>query len=69
MDMEEPLQIAEALATLADGKGFTVIVTESFLVQPVAVIFSTSVYVVVVDGFTLGLLLVEVNPEGLLVQL
>ena len=66
---EEPEQIPVALVTDAEGNGLTVIVTESVLVQPVAVIFSVRVYVVVTVGFTLGLLLAEVYPPGLLVQL
>jgi hypothetical protein len=37
-------------------------------VQPFA-FFSVTVYVVVADGVTVGLALVEVNPVGLLVQL
>ena len=51
------------------GLGFTVIFTESFAEHPLAVMVCVNVYVVVVVGLTLGLLLVEVYPEGLLVQL
>ena len=67
--VDDPLQIAVADTTVADGKGLTVIFTESDLLQPVAVIVSVTVYVVVVLGETLGLLLVDVNPLGLEVQL
>ena len=65
----EPLQMELALPTVTDGVGLTVIFTESDLEQPVAVIFSVNVYVVVVEGDTDGLALLELNPEGLLVQL
>ena len=40
--VEEPLHIVAGLPTLADGKGLTVIFTESDFVQPVAVIVSVS---------------------------
>ena len=39
---DEPLQIAVAEPTLADGNGFTVIFTLSVLLQPVAVIVSVN---------------------------
>ena len=45
------------------------ITTEFDFVQPVAVIVSVKVYVVVVVGVTDGLLAVEVKPLGLLTQL
>ena len=57
---EAPEQIPVALVTVAEGRGLTVIVTESVLEHPVAVIFSVRMYVVVTVGLTLGLLLVEV---------
>ena len=52
-----------------DGADETVIFTESVLEQPVAVIVSVSLYVVVEAGVTVGLALLLVNPLGLLVQL
>ena len=55
--------------TLAEGSGLTVIFTESVFVHPVAVTFSVSIYHVVTVGNTAGILLVLVNPDGLLVQL
>ena len=69
MLVEEPLQTLIGLPVLRDGKGFTVIFTESVLEQPVEVIVSVSLYSVVAVGLTDGLLFVDVNPEGLLVQL
>ena len=66
---EEPLQIAVAEPVEADGAGFTDTFTESLLEQPVAVIFSVRIYQVVTVGNTAGILLVLVNPLGLLVQL
>ena len=64
-----PLQIAPLLPTLAVGNGFTVITTLFVLLQPVAVIVSVTLYVVVIVGLTLGFALVELNPDGLEVQL
>ena len=69
MDTLAPAHMVELLATPALGTGLTVIFTESDFEQPVAVIVSVSLYVVVTVGDTLGLLVVLVNPEGLLVQL
>ena len=40
--VELPLQIEAAEPVEADGKGFTVIITESELLQPVEVIVSVS---------------------------
>ena len=56
--------MVELLPAFAEGGVFTVIVIELELVQPVAVIFSVSVFVVVVVGLTDGFETVEVNPEG-----
>ena len=67
VDVEVQIVVDEP--TFAAGKGFTVIFTESDLLQPVAVIVSVNLYVVVTVGETLGLLPEDVNPEGLLVQL
>ena len=53
----------------AAGNGFTVTVTLFVLLQPVAVIDSTNVYVVVTSGFTVGFDAVDVNPAGVEVQL
>ena len=41
-DVEPPAQIDFAEPTLETGRGFTVTITESDLVHPVAVIFSVS---------------------------
>ena len=54
---------------IAAGNGFTVTITLLVFVQPVAVIVSTTVYVVVTAGVTAGLAAVEVNPAGNEVQL
>jgi len=43
IDIEFPVQIAEFEITDAVGNGFTVIVTEFDLLQPVAVVVSTFV--------------------------
>jgi hypothetical protein len=51
------------------GKGLTVINTLLDLLQPVAVIVSTTVYVVVTAGLTVGFDAVDVKPEGTDVQL
>ena len=51
--------MVELLPALAEGEGFTLIVTEFELEQPVAVIVSVTVYVVVVVGLTVGLADVE----------
>ena len=60
----DPLQIELGLPALAAGSAFTVIITELELVQPVAVMVSVMVYVVVTVGETDGLAVVEVNPAG-----
>ena len=60
----EPIQIILELPALAAGTGLTVTVIEFELVQPVAVIVSVKVYVVVIVGETEGLERVDVNPEG-----
>ena len=69
IDTELPEHIVLALPTVAEGSGFTVTFTESELEQPVAVIVSVSLYIVVTVGLTDGFALEEVNPLGLLVQL
>ena len=66
--VELPLQIDFALPTVAEGNGFTVIFTESVFEQPDPA-FSVNLYIVVTLGDTLGLLVEDVNPLGLLVQL
>ena len=68
MVVELPLQIEVLVPALAEGNGFTVITTEFDLLQDVAVIVSTKVYVVVTVGLTFGFDKVEVNPLGLLVH-
>ena len=62
-------QIDLALPAAAAGNGFTVTVTLCVLVHPVAVMVSTTVYVVFTSGLTDGLAAVEVNPAGTEVQL
>ena len=69
MLVDVPLQIDVAVPTVAEGREFTVIFIESVLLQPVELMVSVNLYIVVIVGLTEGLLLVEVNPEGLLVQL
>ena len=51
------------------GKVFTVTTAVSFALHPVAVIVCDRKYVVVEAGVTDGLATVELNPDGLLVQL
>lgn len=51
------------------GLGFTVTVTSLLVLQPVAVTVSTTVYVVVTNGMTIGLASDDVNPTGTDVQL
>jgi hypothetical protein len=67
IDIELPVQIAVFEITAAAGKAFTVITTELDFTHPLAFV-STSPYVVVTDGETVGFEDVEVNPEGALVQ-
>ena len=62
-------QISLSVPATAAGNGFTVTTTLCVLVQPVAVMVSTTVYVVVTVGETVGLAEVEVNPAGEDVQL
>ena len=69
MPVDEPLQIDLAPPTVTAGAGFVDIFTLSVLLQPVDVIVSVRIYIVVTVGLTLGLLLVLVKPEGLLIQL
>ena len=69
MVVDAPLHMEVALPTTGTGSGFTVIFTESDLLQPEAVMLSVNLYIVVTAGLTLGLLLDEVYPDGLLVQL
>ena len=64
-----PEQIVLAAPAAAAGNGFTVTVTLLLLVHPVAVIVSTTVYVVLTVGLTAGLAAVEVKPAGTEVQL
>ena len=64
-----PEQIVLAAPAAAAGKGFTVTITLLLFVQPVAVIVSTTVYVVFTVGLTVGLAAVEVKPTGTDVQL
>ena len=59
MEVLEPLQIEVLLPAFAAGAGFTVIITVAVFVQPVEVIFSVRVYVVVVVGDTDGFEVVE----------
>ena len=68
MVAELPEQIVELVPALAAGNAFTVIVTGFEFEQPVAVIFSVSVYTVVTNGATVFEDTVDVNPEGLLVH-
>ena len=60
----EPVHIEVLLPALVVGKGFTVMIAEFELVQPVAVIFSVRVYVVVTVGETDGFEAVLIKPEG-----
>ena len=66
---DKPEQIVRSLPAAAAGNGFTVTVTLFDLVQLVAVIVSVTVYVEVTVGLTVGFAKVEVNPEGLELQL
>ena len=61
--MDAPLQIVALDPAAAIGNGFTVTVTLFDLLQPVAVMVSVTVYVVVVVGFAVGFDTVELlNP-------
>ena len=63
MFVDAPLQIVALDPAAAVGNGFTVTVTLFDLLQPVAVIVSVTVYVVVVVGLAVGLDTVELlNP-------
>ena len=55
IESDFPLQIEALEATAAAGNGLTVTVTEFEFVQPVEVIFSVRVYLVVEVGFAVGL--------------
>jgi len=57
--VDAPLQIVAFDPAAATGNGFTVTVTELDLLQPVAVIVSVMVYVVVEVGLALGFDIVE----------
>ena len=50
------------------GSGWTVIVTWFVFLHPVAVTVSSTEYVVVTTGFTVGLELFDVKPVGLLLH-
>jgi L-aminopeptidase/D-esterase-like protein len=67
MLMDDPVQILVLAMVAAAGKGFTVMVTELDLTQPLALV-SVTVYVVVTVGLTVGLAAVDVKPAGLLIQ-
>ena len=69
IEVDEPVQILVELPVLNVGIGLTVTLTESVFEHPDEVIVCLSIYSVVVVGLTDGLLLVEVNPLGLLFQL
>ena len=62
--LEPPIQIALLVPALAAGNGLTVITTVPVFAQPVAVMVSVSVYVVLTFGETLGLETFEVKPAG-----
>ena len=63
MFVDAPLQIVAFDPAAAIGNGFTVTVTLLDLLQPVAVIVSVTVYVIVLVGLALGLDTVELlNP-------
>ena len=64
-----PKQIDWDTPALAAGKGFTEISTLLLLLQPVAVMISVTVYVVVTVGLTVGFAKVDVKPAGTEVQL
>jgi hypothetical protein len=60
---------AAGVVTVIVGKALTVITTLFDLLQPVAVIVSVTVYVVVTAGLTVGFAAVDVYPAGTDVQL
>ena len=62
-------QMALLAPALAAGKGLTVTTTLLLFLQPVAVMVSVKVYVVVTGGETIGFAMVEVKPPGTEVQL
>jgi hypothetical protein len=59
-----PAHTTLSVPATAMGNGFTVIITLPLFEHPVEVIVSVSVYIVVVNGFTVGLAKVETNPAG-----
>jgi hypothetical protein len=69
MVIPDPEQIELEVPAAAAGNGLTVITTLFDLLQPVAVIVSTTVYVVVTVGLTVGFDTEEVKPAGTEVQL
>ena len=68
IETEFPAQMVLPLPAYTDGSELTLMVTESDLLQPVAVTVSVRRYTVADAGETYGLLIAETNPEGLLVQ-
>ena len=62
-------QISRSFPASASGNGLTVTTTLFDLLQPVAVMVSTTVKVVVTVGLTIGFAKVEVNPAGSELQL
>ncbi len=66
--VELPAQIKLLVPVDAAGSGFNVTTILLLFEQPVAVMVSVSVYVVVDNGFTEGNAEVELNPTGLETQ-
>ena len=62
-------QIALSSPAIAAGNGFTVITTRLLFVQPLLLMVSTTIQVVVTSGVTVGFASVEVNPGGIELQL
>jgi len=65
MPVELPKQTPLSAPVDAGGNGFTVTITPLLFEQPVAVMVSVSVEVVVVVGDTVGFDKAEVKPTGL----
>ena len=58
------MQTGPLFPAVATGEPITVITTLLLFVQPLAMLVSTSVYVVVTKGDATGFATVELNPAG-----
>ena len=61
---ELPAQIVLSVPAFGVGNGFTVMVTLSKAIHPLALMESLTIYIVVTEGETVFVALVDENPEG-----